>query len=238
VSYAIAKNFGFIDGGFTSFDDYSRAYGNIPDTRRHRLNVSGFWNVPDYSGDSRLWHVLRNSWTVSFILQAYSRPPLDTLSTGLDLDGDGISSTLLPGTNRHNLLGQGLSEAGLRALVASYNADVEARTRRITNPDGTVTVIRPRTPFNQIINPITLTSFSSGDTFLTQDVRVTRAIKLYEQVQLSLIAEVFNVFNTANLTGYSGVLNQPNYGQPSARVAQVFGTGGPRAFQFALRLNF
>ncbi len=34
------------------------------------------------------------------------------------------------------------------------------------------------------------------------------------------------------------VLNQVNYGQPSARAAQVFGSGGPRAFQFATRVQF
>ena len=55
---------------------------------------------------------------------------------------------------------------------------------------------------------------------------------------MSLIGEVFNVFNVANLTGYSNVLNQPNYGQPSARAGQAFGTGGPRAFQVALRVEF
>jgi len=49
---------------------------------------------------------------------------------------------------------------------------------------------------------------------------------------------VFNLFNVANLTGYSGVLNQLGYGQPTARAGQVFGTGGPRAFQFATRLEF
>ena len=53
-----------------------------------------------------------------------------------------------------------------------------------------------------------------------------------------MIGEVFNVFNVANLTGYSNVLNQLNYGQPSARPSQVFGTGGPRAWQFAVRLEF
>jgi len=50
--------------------------------------------------------------------------------------------------------------------------------------------------------------------------------------------EAFNIFNVANLTGYSSVLNQPNYGQASARVGQVFGTGGPRAFQLGARLEF
>lgn len=239
VGYALARNFGFIDGGFTAFDDYSKAYGNIPNLRRHRLTVSGLWNVPDYIGNSRLKRALRNSWSISFISQTFSATPLNTLLAGLDLDGDGISTTILPGINSHNLLGQGLSESELRARVDTYNADVEARTRRVTNPDGTTTVIRPRTPFNQIINPISLpASFSSGDTFVSQDVRLTRIIKLREQVQLSLIGEAFNILNIANLTGYSGVLNQPNYGQPSARIAQVFGTGGPRAFQFAARLTF
>jgi len=37
---------------------------------------------------------------------------------------------------------------------------------------------------------------------------------------------------------YEPALNQLNYGQPSARPSQVFGTGGPRAWQFAARLEF
>jgi hypothetical protein len=157
----------------------------------------------------------------------------------LDLDGDGISTTLLPGINGHNLFGQGLSQSRLRALVAQYNATVEARTRIITNPDGTQSVIRPRTPFNQIISPIVLPGkISAGDSFISQDVRLTKRFNIKEKVTLSLIGEVFNLFNVANLTGYSSVLNQPNYGQPSARAGQAFGTGGPRAFQVASRVEF
>jgi hypothetical protein len=99
--------------------------------------------------------------------------------------------------------------------------------------------VRPRTPFNQVLNPITLPdAISSGDSFITQDVRVTKDLRFGGSAVLSLIAEVFNLFNVSNLTGYSGVLNQPNYGQPSARVGQVFGTGGPRAGQLAARLTF
>ena len=109
----------------------------------------------------------------------------------------------------------------------------------MTNPDGTITIVSPRTPFNQIINPIALPErFSNGDSFLTQDVRLTRAVKISEHIRLSMIGEVFNLFNIANLTGFSGVLNQPNYGLPSARAAQVFGTGGPRAIQLAARIVF
>ena len=236
ASYALAKNTGFVE--FTEYDNAGSADGNVADQRRHRLTVSGVYEVPEYTGDSRLLRRLCEHWTVAFISQTDSSPALNTILTGLDLDGDGISRTLLPGTS-HNSLGRGLSDSGLRQLVVRYNAEVEASTRRVTNPDGTSTVIRPRTPFNQIINPIVLPErFSSGDSFITQDLRLTRRIVLKEGVRLSLMGEVFNLFNVANLTGYSNVINQLNYGQPGARPSQVFGTGGPRALQFAARLEF
>jgi hypothetical protein len=240
LGYALAMNTGFIwENGFTDYDDHRLSYGNISGHRRHRLTVSGVWTPPDYRGDSGLWRGLMNSWTVSLISQIYSPSPLNTLLSGLDLDGDGLSVTLLPGTTQENSLGQGLSASGLQELVARYNADVEARTRRITNGDGSVTIVRPRTPFNQIISPIGLPEkFSSGDSFLTQDVRLTKTLRISERLRLSLIGEVFNLFNVANLTGFSGLLNQPNYGLPSARAAQVFGTGGSRAIQFAARFVF
>jgi hypothetical protein len=236
ASYALAKNTGFV--AVTQYDNNALNYGNVG-TPRHTLTVSGAYDVPKFGGESRLLRGLLNTWMVSFIAEADSSPPLDTMLTGLDLDGDGISTTLLPGIDSHNLLGQGLSQSELRALVAQYNASVDARTRTITNSDGTQTVIRPRTPFNQIISPIVLPAkFSNGDSFFSHDFRLTRRIKIKERVSVSLIGEVFNLFNVANLTGYSNVLNQPNYGQPSARAGQAFGTGGPRAFQVAARVEF
>jgi hypothetical protein len=129
-----------------------------------------------------------------------------------------------------------VSIADLRRLVDDYNRSVEVSTRTVQTADGSVTIVRPRTPFNQVITPIALPEhFSSGDSFITQDLRLTRRIRIRGPVQVSLTGDVFNLFNVANLTGYSGVLNQPNYGLPSARVGQVFGSGGPRAFQFAAR---
>ena len=236
AGYALAKQTGFVE--FTQYDNIASGYGNVADQRRHRFTVSGVYDLPEYQGSSPVLRGLLNSWTIAFISQTDSSPPLNTILAGLDLDGDGISRTLLPGTT-HNGLGQGLSTHRLRELVAQYNADVESRTRRAANAEGVVTLIRPRTPFNQIINPITLPEqFSNGDSFITQDLRVTRRIGIGEAARLSLIGEVFDLFNVANLTGYNNVLNQVNYGQPSARAGQVFGTGGPRAFQFGARLDF
>jgi carboxypeptidase family protein len=237
AAYTASRNTGFVE--FSEYDNYRSAYGNQPDQRRHRSTVSGVIDLPGYSGDFQVLRGLLRNWSAAFISQVESAPPLDTVLMGLDLDGDGISRTLLPGTDRHNLLGRELSQSRLRELVADYNARVESQTRRVTNPDNTVTVIRPRTPFNQVINPIVLPEqFSSGDSFITQDVRLTRTVDLNEIMKLSLVTEVFNVFNVANFSGYSNVLNQLNYGQPAARAGQVFGSGGPRAFQFAARLAF
>ena len=236
LSYALAKNTGFV--AVTQYDTPALNYGNIG-TPRHSLTVSGVYEMPDVPAPSRIVRGLLDAWTVALICEMDSAPPLDTTLSGLDLDGDGISTTLLPGLNRHNLFGQGLSESELRALVAQYNAMVEAHTKTISNPDGTQTVILPRTPFNQIIGPIMVPrKISPGDSFISQDVRLTRKFFIREKVTLSLMGEVFNLFNIANLTGYGSVLNQPNYGQPSARAGQAFGTGGPRAFQVASRLEF
>lgn len=104
-------------------------------------------------------------------------------------------------------------------------------------------------------------NFSSGDSFIAHDLRLTRVITMKEKIKLRLIAEGFNVLNIANLGGYSGSLasaayirpvanaagvittagrSNPNnlFGQATSRVSPIFGTGGPRAFQFAARLSF
>jgi hypothetical protein len=235
-AYAWATHAGFVE--FTEYDVSQSAHGNIADHRQHRLTASAVFEMPRYRGASPVLRSMLDSWTVAVISQIESAPALGTMLAGLDLDGDGISRTLLPGT-RHNTLGRGLDDDDLRRLVDEYNAAVEERTQRTVGPGGSVTVVRPRTPFNQIVDPIVLPSqFSNGDTFITQDVRVTKVIGLGSGLRLSLSGEVFNLFNVANLTGYSNILNQPNYGQPSARAGQVFGPGGPRAVQLAMRLDF
>jgi hypothetical protein len=236
ASYALAKNTGFV--AETKYNNDGSNYGNIG-TPRHSLMLSGVYDIPKLGAQPRILRGIFKAWRVAFISEVDSAPPLDTILSGLDLDGEGISTTLLPGISRHNVFGEGLSESQLRALVAEYNAMVEARTRIITNPDGTQIVIRPRTPFNQIITPIVLPEkISPGDSFISQDVRLTREFHIKEKLTLSLMGEAFNLFNVANLTGYNNVLNEPNYGQPSARAGQAFGTGGPRAFQIASRVEF
>jgi hypothetical protein len=95
-------------------------------------------------------------------------------------------------------------------------------------------------------------SFRFGDIFQSYDLRLARDFKFGEQVALELVAEVFNLFNISNLTGFNGQLNftevrnpdgtitrVPNdFGQPTSKAGQAFGFGGPRAFQFGAKFKF
>jgi len=88
-------------------------------------------------------------------------------------------------------------------------------------------------------------NYSLGQGFSSQDVRLTKTFAYRERYRLSIFAEAFNIFNIANLGGYSFTLDavQPtnqtfSFGQPTSRAGQVFGSGGPRAFQLGARIQF
>lgn len=234
-SYALSRFTGFnevIDANNLFAGD-----GYIESDRTHRFTFSGLLELPKYNGDSRFLRGLANTWQVSLISQIVSKPPLNA-NVAADLDGDGIDTTPLPGTFFRSF-GRSVNADKLRELVAAYNADIERRTRTVTNPDRTTSLIRPRTSKDQVLNPIVLPDeFDSGDNFFAQDLRLSRFIEFNEKYKLTLIGEVFNLFNVANLGGYEDNLTTGRFGQPSRRNGQVFGTGGPRAFQFAARLTF
>jgi hypothetical protein len=140
--------------------------------------------------------------------------------------------------------------------VERFNADVISRSRPFVDlgPNPTPTqisncnLINPangqrmcplRTPRNQAYQLINLPeNFTIRDSALSVDLRVTRSIKIKENLRLRLIAEGFNIFNVANLGGYSGDLTNTDFAQPTTRGNTIFGSTGPRAFQFAARLSF
>jgi len=79
---------------------------------------------------------------------------------------------------------------------------------------------------------------------ITQDARLTKEFVYKERYKLSVFGEFFNLFNIANLTGYNFTLDTVKtpqtfaFGQPTGRVNQVFGSGGPRAVQLGARFSF
>jgi hypothetical protein len=80
--------------------------------------------------------------------------------------------------------------------------------------------------------------YGFGDNFHALDLRLSRSFVFQERWRLAVIGEVFNLYNKANLSGYFGDLTSSAFGQPTGRSTQVFGSGGPRAFQLAMRVSF
>ncbi len=85
-----------------------------------------------------------------------------------------------------------------------------------------------------------------SDSFNSLDLRLSRKFSFTESMGLEPIIEVFNLFNVTNVLGvsnvnYSGfgnVIGTSTFGQPITTAGGVFGSGGPRAFQFAARFTF
>jgi hypothetical protein len=98
-----------------------------------------------------------------------------------------------------------------------------------------------------------------NDSFNSLDLRLSRKFSFSENVTLEPIVEVFNLFNVTNVLGVSnvnysgfsnvltrdsnnpvdpGFLRSSAFGQPITTAGGVFGSGGPRAFQFAARFTF
>jgi hypothetical protein len=213
ASYALSRSLGHnvfgVNGVFNN-DDWSQNYGPLDRDRRHVLNVSGVIDLP-----KRL--------QVSFSSAYYSKPPFNVYVAKIDFHGTGTMNDVLPGT-RVNEFNRGLGKDDLARLVDLYN-------RTLT---GTMT------SRGQLIPALRLpANYQLGDNYLSQDLRVSRSFVFRGRIRLRLVGEVFNLLNIANLSGYGGNLaDTSSFGQPGSRETQVFGSGGPRAFQFAIRFSF
>jgi hypothetical protein len=169
---------------------------------------------------------------VSGISTFQSATPFQPFVTGVDFNGNGVFATagesLYPGAplpgGGFNQFDVGKGKGDLIQLVNQYNQNYAGKT----DPLG------HSYPF------ITLpSSFNFPRPFTSQDIRVTKAFRLHgERVRLAVFGECFNVFNIANLTFYNEVLNEPGFGEASQRTSNIFGTGGPRAFQLGSRFTF
>jgi hypothetical protein len=151
-----------------------------------------------------------------------SAPPFSPYVGQIDFNSDGTTGDLLPGTTV-NAFNRRMGRGDLERLVAQFDA-----AYALTKDAQGRTIPRLELP----------AKYAFGDNFHSLDLRLSRSFVFHERWRLSLIGEVFNLYNKANLTGYSGDLTSSAFGQPTSRATQVFGSGGPRAFQLALRVSF
>jgi hypothetical protein len=168
---------------------------------------------------------------ISGITSYQSVGPIEPYISGVDLNGNGAfetgltSGSPLPGIG-YNQFGINAGKGELTQLVNQFNQ---------SNP-------------NLQLGVPSVWAFPRS--FNSQDIRVTKVFHLgSERAKLSLIGECFNVFNIANLGGYSYNLTPAStsaaaaaatagFGIPTSRDSNIFGSGGPRAFQFAARFSF
>jgi hypothetical protein len=195
--------------------------GYASSDERHRLTLFGQLQMP---------------WNFSF-------SPIYTFGSGVPAD------TLVPALNSRlpilsrNAIGRSIKNSDqLNAIIAQWNAlpacpapaPCKAGPGLRTVPGG----INFYSPFSSL------------------DFRLTKDIHLGERMRLSLIGEAFNIFNFTNVRGLSknsysgrnisispvsagpGGNIQADFYTPASVAGGFFGSGGPRAFQFAARFSF
>ncbi|HLZ43274.1 MAG TPA: carboxypeptidase regulatory-like domain-containing protein [Candidatus Sulfotelmatobacter sp.] len=211
-------NYDQIPFGYAPVDptNLRREYGFAPNDQTHRLVLQGTADLPFHLRLSPLW----------------------TYGSGVPMDillGDG-SGDRVPGLSRNAGGRQFRTGAELNAFLTQLNVE-GALNGSLGTP---LPMVSPDVRFN--------------DTFNSFDLRLAREFHLGERFHLQAFGEVFNLFNKTNVLGssnanYSGFFNvlvpdrnNPNlasdFGRPASGAGGVFGSGGPRAFQLAVKLAF
>ena len=204
--------------------------------------------MPFFKNDASYWkkNVLGN-WNLSLISTTFSGVPESVfLPNNLDLSASGTFTSYLPGTGPGSI-GRSVHSVGqLNSLIRTFNQNINSlpnTTACAGSPTGRcdlqgLPVLR--------LGELPSDSQLGGDPLVSQDLRLTKTIGFGEKYRLQLIGEVFNLFNIANLVNVNDLV-LPVEGTPASDVTtlrptqrsnSVFGTGGPRAFQFGARFNF
>jgi hypothetical protein len=246
ASYTLSKTLDYSDDdqvpSYTAVENVNLIEGTVgPQTEkgyaasdeRHRLTVYGLLQMP---------------WGFSLApLYTYgSGVPADTFLPDLNLNGESLPARL-PILGRNSLGRSIKNSTQLNQIINQWNALPPCPVPAPCNAGG---------PLENVADGINF-----GSPFNSMDLRLMKDIPIHERFHLNLMAEAFNLFNSVNIRGftntsYSGrnislvpVGTNPvtpanpeglNLGffSPVSTAGGFFGSGGPRAFQFAVRFTF
>jgi hypothetical protein len=240
LNYTLSKTFDFSNDDQIPFNgaedqvDLIERTNNLrleksysPTDERHRGVFYGLFEVP--------WNIsISPIWTIA------SHLPMDSLVPAL--------SSRLPIIPR-NALGREISNgAQLNAAIDVWNA-LPTCTAAVPSPspcNANGPPPNPTTNPGRLILAHVDPNLKFGRDFNSLDLRVTKTFTLFNEQKLQCIGEVFNLANVTNIRGfnnnnYSGFNNDitsSHLNQALSTAGGFFGSGGPRAFQFALRYSF
>jgi hypothetical protein len=228
-SYTTVENVNLVEG--TVGPQTEKGYGASDET--HRLTVYSLIQMP--------W-----GFSLAPLYTHGSGVPADTFLPDLNLNGQSLPARL-PILAR-NSLGRSVHNSDqLNQIIDEWNALPSCPAPAPCNAGG---------PLENVPGGM---NFSSP--FNSLDLRLAKNIKIGERWNVDLMAEAFNLFNSLNVRGFNNTsysgrninlvpqgtdpmtpsnpegLNQ-SFFQPVSTAGGFFGSGGPRAFQFAVRVSF
>ena len=223
ASYALSKAFNYANDDQIPFSNgpvdptnVAREYGPTPNDQRHRFTFSGVIELP----------------------RGFRVAPIWTIASGVPMD------ILLPDASSRIPALQRNAGGRIFHTGADLNAFIKSTNAKDVNGDP-LPLVNDNARFN--------------DTFNSLDIRFSKQFNLGERARVEPMVEVFNLFNITNVLGTSnvnysgfsnvlvrdsnnkadpGFLKSSSFGQPVTTAGGVFGSGGPRAFQLAVRLTF
>jgi hypothetical protein len=224
VSYTLSKAFNYANddqipfsNGPINSNNLQLEYGPTPNDRRHYFTVSGSIEAP-------------------YGLQL---APIMTVASGVPMD------ILIPDASSRIPILQRNAGGRLFQTGADLNRFLTALNAAGGVGGQPLPLVRDNAKFN--------------DGFSSFDLRLSKVFKFGERARLEPIVEVFNLFNVTNILGVSnlnysgysnvlvrdssvsgtpGYLQSSSFGNPVTAAGGVFGSGGPRAFQLAVKLAF
>jgi hypothetical protein len=259
VSYALSRatatngqNSLEFEGGATFNDNMNAAYGPTGNDRTHIFTAGALMTLPFGFRVNQIWS-FRTAVAANLTV-----PFLDSFATtsGIfttDLDGDGRTGDLLPGTNIRHLGRKIKSFEQLNRIITDFNNNQAGKLtpagQALVNA-GIFTEAQLRA-LGATVKPIALAPETNPwpfENLINLDARIARPIKIKEKLTIEPSLDVFNVFNHTGLGSYTslggtfGALNFDYVADPRGTAELTRGTRGRlqqnRLLQLGLRVTF
>ena len=239
LSYTLSKTFDYSD-------DDQLENGNADEQVNLVEGAAGLRKEKGYAlTDERHRLTLYGEATLPY---GFSLAPLYTFGSGVPADTflpgtaniDGSSGSRLPLLPRNALAREVKNSRQLNAVIDRWNALPACPATYPCNAGGPIAHV-----------PAGINFFSP---FSSLDLRLRKDLHLREHATVSLLGEGFNLFNQVNIRGNNNAnfagrnisispLSasspvQTNFYQGVTTAGGFFGSGGPRTFQLAARLEF